>query len=174
MSDGQELIIREAVPEDAEALQTYLHAVRQESDLLLVTDEDLANDRQLQALALADIFESNNNILLVAILHDEIIGMVRISAEADEHIQHVGTLGISVRKAYWNHQIGTMLLGDALDWAQETNVLKRIELTVQVRNERAIHVYKKFGFVVEGQLQHAFYTTTAGYLDVLLMAKLLA
>lgn len=43
-----------------------------------------------------------------------------------------------------------MLMEAALDWAEHSNTIRRLELTVQKRNKRAIHIYQKFGFEIEG------------------------
>jgi ribosomal protein S18 acetylase RimI-like enzyme len=39
--------------------------------------------------------------------------------------------------------IGHILISDMLDFIQEVGVIKRLELQVQKRNERAIHLYQK-------------------------------
>ena len=36
-----------------------------------------------------------------------------------------------------------------IDWADHTPAIRRLELTVQARNERAVHLYQKFGFDIE-------------------------
>lgn len=171
MTEAQELLIREAVPEDAADLLVYLKQVATESDYLLVTSEDYGTTPELEALALADIYDSPNNLLLLAFLGTQIVGMIRIAAESDQHIQHIGEVGISVKKQYWGHQIGTMLLADAVDWAQETRLIRRLTLTVQQRNQRAIKLYQKFGFQQEGTLHRAYYDTTQGFIDLWAMAK---
>jgi RimJ/RimL family protein N-acetyltransferase len=60
----------------------------------------------------------------------------------------------------------------AIQWARGSAALKRIELLVFVENELAIHLYEKYGFVVEGRLRKAVYRHER-YYDDLLMALLL-
>ncbi|MFD1672559.1 GNAT family N-acetyltransferase [Agrilactobacillus yilanensis] len=170
---AKSLIIREAVPADAAALLAYLKQVSTESNYLLVTAEDYGQTPELEALALADIYESDNNLLLLALLGDEIVGMVRIAGEEDLHLRHIGEIGISVKKAYWGHQIGTMLLEDGIDWAKQTRLIRRLTLTVQQRNQRAVKLYKKLAFQVEGTLQRGYYDPKAGFIDLWQMARLL-
>lgn len=171
MSEGQELIIREALPDDASTLLAYLHQVAKESDYLLVTPEDYAPETDIQAMVLADIYDSPNNVVLLALLGTELVGMLRLGAEKAPQVRHVAELGISVKKAYWNHQIGSALLSDGLDWAQETRILHKVTLDVQVRNLRAVHLYEKYGFIKEGRLEKAFFDPKAGYLDLWTMGK---
>ena len=63
-------------------------------------------------------------------------------------------------------------MAQAIHWARQSGVLTRIELLVITENEPAIHLYEKFGFVVEGRLRKAIYLNSR-YYDDLLMALLL-
>lgn len=59
----------------------------------------------------------------------------------------------------------------AVDMADKWLNLSRLELEVQVDNEAAIRLYKKFGFEIEGTLRK--YTYRDGeYVDVFAMARL--
>ena len=49
------------------------------------------------------------------------------------------------KKAYWNQGLGQILLEEGIEWAHSTGVLRKLVLNVQVRNERAVHLYKKLG-----------------------------
>ena len=42
----------------------------------------------------------------------------------------------------------------AIEWAQQNGVIK-IQLQVRTDNERAIQLYNKLGFVVEGKIKQA-------------------
>jgi acetyltransferase, GNAT family len=60
-----------------------------------------------------------------------------------------------------------------IDWADHTPTIRRLELTVQARNERAVHLYQKFGFDIEGTKKRGARTKNGEFLDVYLMAKLI-
>jgi len=60
----------------------------------------------------------------------------------------------------------------AIEWAQKTGAISRIELSVFERNQKAIRLYEKFGFVVEEKRLNAIYRD-GEYLDNYLMALLL-
>ena len=66
-----------------------------------------------------------------------------------------------------------MLMEAALDWAEHSNTIRRLELTVQKRNKRAIHIYQKFGFEIEGLKKRGVKTKDGEFLDVCLMGKLI-
>ena len=62
----------------------------------------------------------------------------------------LGTFFIAVAKPYWGNGVGQFLMETMIDWANHTPTIRRLELTVQARNERAVHLYQKFGFDIEG------------------------
>ena len=46
--------------------------------------------------------------------------------------------------------IGTALLEDLFGWAQRDSRVKKVELRVRATNQRALALYRKFGFLEEG------------------------
>ena len=66
--------------------------------------------------------------------------------------------------------VGTRLLQAALDLADNWLNLKRVELQVFTDNDRAVHLYEKFGFIIEGT--HKADTFREGeYVDTYSMAR---
>ena len=76
-------------------------------------------------------------------------------------------------KPYWGNGVGQFLMETMIDWADHTPAIRRLELTVQARNERAVHLYQKFGFDIEGTKKRGARTKMEEFLDVYLMAKLI-
>ena len=70
------------------------------------------------------------------------------------NFSHVGNLGVGVIKKYRNKGMGKALIRTALDKAKSIE-LTRIELTVRDGNDRALQIYKDFGFQVEGVKKNA-------------------
>ncbi|VTT12723.1 histone acetyltransferase HPA2-like acetyltransferase [Streptococcus suis] len=60
-----------------------------------------------------------------------------------------------------------------MHWAEEMDVLKRLELTVQVRNQAAVHLYQKLGFNIEGTQIGGARTDEGEWLDLYYMGKLI-
>jgi L-phenylalanine/L-methionine N-acetyltransferase len=78
---------------------------------------------------------------------------------------------MAVRDDYQGKGVGTALLRELIDAADNWLGLRRIELTVYTDNERAIRLYQRFGFEAEGT--HRGYALKAGvYADALVMARL--
>jgi putative acetyltransferase len=85
--------------------------------------------------------------------------------------RHVAALGICVSHRWWGRGIGAELMRRLLDWADNWAGLLRIELGVYADNERAIRMYRRFGFELEGT-QRAFALRDGVYVDSLMMARL--
>jgi len=66
-------------------------------------------------------------------------------------LRHSGHLFVYLSRGHQAHGIGTRLIVALLDLADNWLLLRRVELTVLVKNERARRLYERLGFVVEGR-----------------------
>ena len=125
-----ELLIREAEPDDAAELVTFLNRVSVETDFTsLDRDGILMTDTEME-LFLDKQAHSENQIILLALLNDEIAGIVNITADQRKRVRHIGDLFIVIGKRYWNNGLGSFLLEEAIEWAQASGILRRLQLTV--------------------------------------------
>jgi putative acetyltransferase len=81
---------------------------------------------------------------------DIIIGTAGLTINANHRTRHSGSIGIMIHKDYQNKGVGTALMQAIIDIADNWLMLVRVELTAFEDNERAIHLYEKFGFEKEG------------------------
>ena len=85
--------------------------------------------------------------------------------------RHAAMIGISVIAEAQGRGVGTALMQALCDYADRWMGILRIELTVYDDNARAIALYRKFGFEIEGR--HRGYALRDGrYVDALTMARL--
>ena len=85
----------------------------------------------------------------VAISAGEVVGWCDVTPKERPIYAHGGVLGIGLLPRFRGRGIGTNLIRSTLA-ATRTIGLHRVELTVRENNTRAIELYKKVGFVVEG------------------------
>lgn len=111
--------------------------------------------------------------MLVALVSGELVGNLGITRLTRPRRAHVGQIGMAVRDDWQGKGVGTALMQAALDLADNWLGLRRLELDVYVDNERAIALYRKFGFEIEGT--HRAHAIRDGvYVDSLSMARIVA
>ncbi len=109
---------------------------------------------------------------LVAIVSGELVGNLGLTRLVRPRRAHVGEIGMAVRDDWQGKGVGSALMRSAIDLADNWLGLRRLELRVHADNARAIALYRKFGFEVEGT--HRAYALRDGvYVDSLSMARLI-
>ena len=168
-----ELLIREAEPGDAIELVTFLNRVSLETDFTSLDRDGILLTSEEMEIFLNKQASSDNQITLLAFLNGKIAGIVNITADQRKRVRHIGDLFIVIGKKYWNNGLGSLLLEEAIEWAQASGILRRLQLTVQTRNQAAVHLYQKHGFVIEGRQERGAYIEEGKFIDVYLMGKLI-
>ena len=87
---------------------------------------------------------------------DIVIASATLSFSEREVFKHKAEFGITVHDDYHDKGLGTQLTQHMIDIAREKG-LKKVYLDVFTDNEKAIHVYKKCGFKIEGLLEKEHY-----------------
>ncbi|EME8252349.1 GNAT family N-acetyltransferase [Enterococcus faecium] len=173
MSEEIGIILREAVPDDAKDILSMMEQVNSETEFLALDEAELLLPPETLSEELSYMYESNNNLLLLAINEGTIVGTASVKADSQFRLSHVGEVGISILQEYWGMGLGTLMLEEIINWAKEMGVLFRLELDVQVRNERAVHLYQKMGFQIEEVMPRGARTDLGEFLDVYKMSYLI-
>ncbi|MEK4667783.1 GNAT family N-acetyltransferase [Niallia sp. FSL R7-0271] len=96
---------------------------------------------------------ANNSLFLVAETAGRLVGFSRCEGGALKRTTHRADFGICVLKEFWGYGIGTLLLKSTIEWA-DSIPLKKLSLSVLETNQKAISMYTKHGFEVEGILKN--------------------
>ena len=123
MKEKVELEIEVVSVEDAEALIEYTKKVGKETNFLSFGEEGLELSIQQEELYIQSVLESDNQMMLLAKLGQEIIAVASIGGNSKEKFQHVGELGISILKEYWGQGLGSALMEELLSWAKDYSPL---------------------------------------------------
>jgi RimJ/RimL family protein N-acetyltransferase len=109
---------------------------------------------------IAELLERQERIILLAEETDDGTGISRglvgfLSTTPDWFVAgHSLRIVIGIREAYTGQGIGTRLF-TALDaWARKAGI-GRLHLTVETDNARALALYHKMGFQIEGEIRNA-------------------
>ena len=114
-------------------------------------------------------FNADKDLMIIAYT-TEIIGIVTISIPNKRKNMHVGTLAIAINTEYCNKGIGRELMKRSLEWFKNNSSLTRLQLFVRTDNIRAISLYKKYDFLIEGEMRNDTYID-GKYYNVYIMSK---
>lgn len=169
----KEIVFEEAEPSDAPAFIDFMNQVAKETDYLVMDETGFRFSQEQMETTFEAGLENPRELCLLAKVGSEVIGAISVKTSQQFRISHIGNIFIAVKKAYWGYGIGSILLDEVITWAREMDLIKRLELTVQVRNQAAVHLYKKYGFSIEGTQKRGARTDEGEWLDLYYMGRLI-
>ena len=113
----------------------------------------------------------SNVYSLLAEIDGKVVGQAGLAVEQNPRRRHVAGFGMAVHDDYQGKGVGTALLTELVDLAENWIGITRLELTVYTDNAAAIALYEKLGFVIEGTSRH-YALRNGEYVDVYQMARL--
>jgi RimJ/RimL family protein N-acetyltransferase len=169
---GHQFTIRNAQPDDAAAVLTYIRSVAEKTDFFVIQPDEFPATVEEEQSWIQDHLDHPGKIILLAEADGDIIGSVTFEAGTFRRIAHRGNLGLAVVKAWRRKGVGTALLQALLDWAEASPVIDKVCLDVFAINEPAIRLYKKLGFIEEGRRIRDIKRGTDDFVDTVMMFRL--
>ncbi|MBG9578534.1 GNAT family acetyltransferase [Bacillus thuringiensis] len=168
--NGLVYTIRSAAETDAEQLSKIRVQIDGETENMdREAGEGFINKIRFQNIIKTDSEESKN-LFLVAEVHNRIVGFSRCEGANLKRLSHKVEFGVCILKEFWGYGMGKRLLQQSIHWADE-NEIKRISLQVLETNEKAIQLYKKLGFEVEGILKNDKRLSDGKYYNTVVMGR---
>ena len=165
-ASGHPIVVRRAEPADAEAIHATFLGPRAIGGTLQLPYPSVEAWRKRLAEVPVDDY------LLVATVAGEVIGNLGLhAASKSPRRRHVGHIGMTVRDDRQGRGVGTALLRAGIELADGWLNYQRLELTVYTDNLAALHIYRKFGFTIEGTCR-AYAFREGKYVDAYAMARL--
>lgn len=144
-----ELFIRPVEPEDSQNLLILLAQLTKESTTFMIMQDLSVVSAMSEANSIAYMQSTTNNVMLVvADENDNLYGLASAVSglEGDR-----AEIGVAVLAQYQGNGLAQALVEELLAWATDYSSVSALELTVQLHNEAAVHIYEKYGFTwVEG------------------------
>ncbi|MET1013927.1 MAG: GNAT family N-acetyltransferase, partial [Paenisporosarcina sp.] len=140
--------------EDARSVINLHLTIDRESDFMLFGKDERKLTVQAVRKRIGEWKKSLNSGMFVAILNGEFAGFVILNGGTAPRSKHRAALVIGVLSAFYGKNVGTSLMKKAESFAHEAEI-QRIELTVVENNERALALYKKMGYTIEGTRLHS-------------------
>jgi RimJ/RimL family protein N-acetyltransferase len=150
LPDGRLVTIRCAVPDDAPALIECLQRAGGESTYLTFGPEGRGLDEVEQRAVLAGAHAKDNALALVTVEGDRIIGNLFFEGGNRSRIRHGGEFGISVLQEFAGKGVGRAMLEMLIAWAEQSGVIRKLDLRVRSDNLGAIRLYERLGWKIEG------------------------
>ncbi len=171
LSQG-ELEISSVKPGEARDVLEFMEKVSRETDYLIREPGELQMTEKEEKEYIEKQLKGERSIFIGARIGDKLVGTLGFTSPPFQRHSHRGSFGMAVSRRFWNYGIGTHLVRAMLNWAEETGI-EKFSLEVDAENLRAIKLYRKFGFELEGILKKNKKMLSGEYRDELLMARFL-
>lgn len=170
LKNGQACILRNPNCKDAKAILHHLYLTSGETENMLRYSDEITMTEPEEETYLSDIEASSDAIMISAVIDGKIVANAGFNPVSKlEKCRHRAEFGISVQKEYWGCGIGSRIMTAIIETARQAGY-EQIELDVLTDNERAIALYKKFGFRIFGMNEKAFHCRNGKYQALYLMS----
>lgn len=168
---GAEVVIRSATVQDAADILKLSKSVVAEEIYQLISAHELTSTIESVEKWIESHLVNPNHMILVAVMNSKIAGLLDFANGHRQRIAHTGEFGMSVDKSVRDQGIGSALLKGLIDWAIQNTTIEKIGLNVHSNNERAIALYKKMGFEIEGLRKRDLKYGKGLYVDTIVMGR---
>lgn len=147
--NDKKLILRTAEVQDSERIINLLKKIDEETTFMLREPGEFQLSIEQEEKLLQDMIDSKTSTLITAEYEGKIIGTCGINGNTRKRLAHTASLGIAIEKEHWGQGIGRKLMEAGIKWAKESGIT-RLTLEVDTDNYKAINLYIKLGFEIEG------------------------
>lgn len=170
LKNGVELFIREAVEADAAEIVKLFNIMGGESENLTFGLNEYYLSENQQRIFIKAMRERHNSLFIIGTINNKIAGYLTFTTMQKGKLMHRGDMGIAVLKEYWGIGMGSALIDHLMKWVVQSGEVGKIELQVRVDNHRAVELYKKWGFEIEGIIKRGMKVNDL-YYDIYYMGK---
>lgn len=167
LRDGSVLQIFRPRGENAAEILEYLKTIGGETHFLLMDENGLGISEEREAKILEAAYAEPRGGMHFGKINREIACMFSLSCHPRRRLAHTGEIALSVRKKYWHIGVGSAIMEALIELAKEAS-LKNVELGVYADNERAIALYRRFGFEEIGRHRGKMYVDGEYYDEILM------
>ena len=161
------IIYRKALGGDACELLKHLSCVGGETDNLSYNSDTFNISEQREARFIERFASSVDDLMLVALDEEKIVANAIVERNRIARYHHRAEISITVLRDYWGKGIGSHLMEMMISFARKAGI-EILYLEVRSDNERALKLYKKYGFEPIGRYEN-FFKIDDLYYDAYLM-----
>ena len=146
--------------------------IADETNALPFTSKDMGININSMKKYIQALNKEPNAVYLAAYQGAKPVGFGYLEGGKRARTYHAATLGIGVLEAFSDRGIGSRLLAEIISVAYASENIAKIDLQVRKDNLKAIRLYKKFGFEVEGMSKRALFIN-GEFFDYINMGKII-
>jgi RimJ/RimL family protein N-acetyltransferase len=143
------ITIRTVRESDAAALLALRLALDEETPFMMLEAGERTTSVEDTRSAIRAVLARDHAIILVAEDGEQLVGLVTASGGEFRRNRATAYVVAGVRQGWAGQGVGRQLFVALDGWARGAGI-HRLELTVMTHNERAIALYRRMGFEIEG------------------------
>lgn len=169
LKNGMLCHLRNGTESDGPAALEQFNLTHEETDYLLTYPDENCFDAVQEGAFLKEKSESENEIEIIAIVGQKVVGTAGIEAVGSTYkICHRAEFGISIAREFWGLGLGRALTEACIECARMADYIQ-LELNVAAENKRAVSMYEKAGFVEYGRNPKGFRSRLSGFQELIYM-----
>jgi RimJ/RimL family protein N-acetyltransferase len=168
---GKEIILRFPKLSDVEKLMNYINDLVREDTFIAANKIVTYEEEKKYVKERLKKIKSSDGVNIVAEHKGLIVANAELTrGDKNRRAGHTALLGISVAFGYRDEGLGSLLMEKLLRFAKEKLKVRLVHLTVYAINDRAKHLYSKFGFRECGCMPKSVYYR-GDYVDQVYMVR---
>ena len=174
LKNGKAVNIREPNIDDAAGIISVMTAADTETLFLARNPGEFCTSVENEKNIIDGVLKNPNCTWFVAEYDGEIVGQCSVGlVRSYQRYRHRAEVAFVILKEFWNIGIGGKMMLECLKWCMDNSV-SQVELDVVTTNEKALKMYKNFGFEVVGTIPNALKYADDQYADEYMMVKILS
>ena len=165
------MTIRAITENDSQQFLELCQSLDRQTQFMMLEPGERTTTVEEQCQRIRNILASENQMIFVVEDGTRLVGYLGAFGGGYLRNRHSAYIVTGILQEYAGRGLGKQLFRALDTWATQ-HKLHRLELTVMCHNERAVHLYQKMGFEIEGTKRDSL-QVDGRYIDEYYMAKLL-
>lgn len=170
LKNGNIAVLRNPEISDAHKMINYLKTACGETEFLARNPEEINMTVESEKAWIQNAVHSPNILMITCFVDGEVVGNCEINFRTGMKTGHRASVAIAILKKYWNIGIGSAMFCELIA-AAKAHGTEIMELEFIEGNERARHLYEKFGFMVIAEKPKAIKQKDGRLVSEFLMQK---
>lgn len=162
--------VRHALESDGASVVALRRRLFQETDYMLWEADEFTQSADEESKRITRLNTRPNSLVILAEEGSTLVGLLTAVGGEVRRLRHSATLALGVAQSHWGQGVATRMLEHVVAWSASAG-LHRLELTVHTTNLRAVAVYLRAGFQLEG-VRRSSLIVGGRYVDEYLMSRL--